>query len=200
MVQVKRPLELLGCDVLAMFDGPAGDRLRKLYGSEFRIEWLDCYRSYAGERQAAWLWHIDNVPPYILKVLVYLTDSDIETGVTEFLSGGDTRLFKSAGYFGVTRDERRTDLAEFARLRNLAYRPISLSMKCGDAIIFNTNCLHRGGAVKRGFRDVMSFQILPSRISWRQHLEQSGLARVQAAGGFPVDPFMPNLPAPSSRA
>ncbi len=190
LVQVERPLDLFGCDVLDMFEGPLGNKLRELYGSEFRIEWLDCYRTYAGERQSSWLWHIDNVPPYLLKVLLYLTDSDAETGVTEFLSGADTRLFKAAGYFGVTRDERRTDLAELARERNIPYRPIPLSMKRGDAIIFNTNCLHRGGAVRRDFRDVMSFAILPSRLSWRHHFEEKGVAQIQIAGGFPRDPFV----------
>jgi hypothetical protein len=199
LVEVKCPLDLFGGDVLDIFDGPLGDNLRKLYGSEFRIEWLDCYRTYAGERQASWLWHIDNVPPYLLKILVYLTDSDAETGVTEFLPAADTRHFKSAGYFGVTRDERRTDLAELARQRNIPYRPISLSMNRGDAIIFNTNCLHRGGAVRHGFRDVMSFLFLPSRFSWRRHFEQSGPAKVQVAGGFPRDPFAAALShAPST--
>jgi len=190
MVSVPKPLDLFGTAILDVLDGPLGDGVRRLYGSEFRVEWLDCYRTYHGERQASWLWHIDNVPPYLLKVLLYLTDSDADTGVTEFLSSSDTRAFREVGYFGVTRNERRTDLAELARQRNFSYRPLSFPMKRGDAVIFNTNMLHRGGEVRQGFRDVMSFQILPSRRPWRSHFETMGTEQIQAAGGFPRDPFV----------
>jgi hypothetical protein len=194
VVTVPRPLDLFGREILDVFDGPLGERVHKLYRSEFRIEWLDCYRTYQGERQASWLWHIDNVPPYFLKILLYLTDSDAETGVTEFLSSADTRRFKTAGYFGVTRDERRSDLVELARKRNIPYGPLRFSVKRGDAIVFNTNTLHRGGEVLHGFRDVMSFAILPSSRPWRHHFEEIGPAQIQTAGGFPRDPFAPHDP------
>jgi hypothetical protein len=184
LVTVAKPLDLFGDEIMAVFDGRLGEKLREFYGCEFRVQWLDCYRTYHGEPQASWLWHIDNVPPYLLKVLLYLTDSDADTGVTEFMSGVDTRRFKAVGYFGVTREERRADLEEVARQRHIAYRPLCYPVKCGDAIIFNTNNLHRGGVVRRGFRDVMSFMIFPSRRTWRSHFEEMGPARVQIAGGY----------------
>src|SRR6185312_3094981 len=119
-----------------------------------RVEWIDCYRTYQGDREASWLWHIDNVPPYVAKVLLYLTDSDSETGATEFIQGHDTRSFMRAGYFGVTRSERSADLAELAHTKRLSYRPVSFALKAGDAVVFNTNTLHRGGIVSHGYRDV----------------------------------------------
>jgi hypothetical protein len=188
MVSVPRPLDLFGTDLLDIFDGPLGRLLRECYGSEFRVEWLDCYRTYPGERRASWRWHIDNVPPYLAKILLYLTDSDAETGATEFLAGNDTRSFMAAGYFGVTTRERDIDLAAFAERKRVRYQPASFALAAGDAVVFNTNTLHRGGIVSRGFRDVVSIVVLPSRIPWREHLAQHGLDRVQDSGGFPMDP------------
>jgi hypothetical protein len=189
MVAIPRPLDLFGADLLDVFDGPLGDLLRQSYGCEFRVEWIDCYRTYPGERQASWLWHIDNVPPYLAKVLLYLTDSDADTGVTEFIPGGDTRAFMAAGYFGVTRSERAADLAQLAARKGMPYRPTSFRLTAGDAVVFNTNTLHRGGIVTRGYRDVVSMVILPSRVSWRAHFEATGIDRVQSAGSFPRDPL-----------
>jgi hypothetical protein len=61
-------------------------------------------------------------------------------------------------------------------------------MSSGDAMIFCTNVLHKGGVVHEGFRDVMSFLILPSRIPWREDLVARGLDYIHNASGFPVDP------------
>lgn len=189
MVPVPQPLDMFGSSLLDIFNGPLGEQLRELYEGEFRVEWLDCYRTYPGERDASWLWHIDNVPPFLLKVLLYLTDSDSRTGATEFLSGSDTRRFKAAGYFGITKEERRMDVAMLARSRGMPYRPISFALSAGDAVVFSTNTLHRGGLVSEGFRDVMSFMIFPSPIPWQAHQNAIGTHAVQVPGGFPVDPF-----------
>ena len=189
MVAVPRPIDMFGIELLDIFDGPLGDRLRRGYGAEFRIEWLDCYRTYPGERRASWQWHIDNVPPYFVKILLYLTDSDTETGTTEFISSTDTRALMSVGYFGVTPSERTVELETFAARKQVSYQPTSFTLNAGDAVIFSTNSFHRGGLVRRGYRDVMSFAILPSRVSWREHLAKAGTDRLQLAGGFPTRPY-----------
>jgi len=191
LVVVPRPLDLFGDGILDVFDGPLGARLRDLYGCEFRIEWLDCYRTYEGARDASWAWHIDNVPPFFVKVLLYLTDSDSQSGTTEFVSAEETRLFKRAGYFGVTADERRADLNDIARRSGFVHRPMSFEMRAGDALLFNNNNLHRGGGVVRGYRDVMSFAILPARQPWRDELRRAVLDAVQTSGGFPINPSQP---------
>src|SRR6185312_1060967 len=97
----------------------------------------------------------------------------------------------AAGYFGVTSTERTVDLASLAARERVPYRPISFALAAGDAVVFNTNTLHRGGLVTRGYRDVISMVILPSRVPWRQHLDRHGTERLHDAGGFPTDPLAP---------
>jgi hypothetical protein len=179
MVAVSEPCRFFGDAALDVFDGPLGATIERMLGSRFRIEWLDYYRALPGAPAKSWLWHIDNDPPFVLKVLLYLTDSTVENGATRILPRADTRRLFRKGYFGIRGDERRVEVDDSAT----AEHPVE--MRAGDALVFSTNLLHKGGAVHRGFRDVMSFLILPSPRPWREELDY-----VHAASGFPIDPTL----------
>jgi hypothetical protein len=181
MIGVPKPIDFFGPSVLDIFDGPLGAAIEKILGSRFRIEWLDYYRTLPGTPVKSWLWHIDNDPPYVLKVLLYITDSNERNGATRMLSITETRQRFREGYFGVKNSERAADFAT-------GTAGDVQEMKAGDAMIFCTNVLHKGGVVHEGFRDVMSFLILPSRIPWREDLVARGLDYIHNASGFPVDP------------
>ncbi len=182
MVSVPRPLEFFGPAVLDMFDGKLGKTLEELLGSKFRIEWLDYYRTFPGAPVKSWLWHIDNDPPFVVKVLLYMTDSTVENGATRVFYPDETRRLFSSGYFGVSGEERISEIPEESSKSQV------VTAHAGDALIFSTNLLHKGGEVRSGFRDVMSFLILPSEVSWREDLERRGLPYVHNASGFPLNP------------
>jgi len=184
VIGVPKPIDFFGWPILDIFDGPLGERLQEILGSHFRIEWMDYYRSLPGAPAKSWLWHIDNDPPYVVKVLVYLTDSNMQNGATRMLSLAETRQRFREGYFGVANSER---LVEF---ETATPQGRVVEMKSGDALIFSTNLLHKGGEVSSGFRDVMSFLILPSRVPWRDDLARRGLEYIHNASGFPLDPAL----------
>jgi hypothetical protein len=151
------------------------------FGSYYRIEWLDCYRSFPTEEpRAAWLWHMDNVPIECMKVILYLTQADAQTGATQVLSVKDTRRLHGLGYFGIYDDERKAEIGG---------APLSLSMDRGDALCLDNNLLHRAVPPKYKYRDVATFLILPNRCPWHEQLEMDGLCALQSdPGGFPSHP------------
>ena len=187
---VPRPLDLLGEGLLDIFDGPLADELHHHFASHFRILWVDCYRTEPWDRpSSAWLWHIDNVPRPMAKVLLYLTDTKDNGGTTELLPVDQSNAFKSSGYTGMDTGARLGDLTELGRAHDIAYTPRRLECAAGDAIVFHTNTLHRGILPLRRVRDVLSFFVLPSRRPWRERALADGLDRLQEApGGFPANP------------
>jgi hypothetical protein len=186
---VPNPLDFFGDNLLDIFDGPLGDTLCDVFGSHFRLEWLDYYRTVSGAPAKSWLWHIDNDPPFVVKILLYITDANEENGATHVMSMEDSRKYFKAGYFGVFNDEREADLQEFSNRNGLSF-PFSIPRRdAGDAMVFSTNLLHKGGEVRNGYRDVMSFLLLPSTRPWREMYESLGKTYVHQASGFPSDPF-----------
>ena len=198
MVRLNRPLDVFGQQLLEIFGGRLDEQLRLYFGSYYRIEWLDCYRTYpTGERRASWRWHMDNVPIECIKIMLHLTGADVETGATRFLSREQTNRYHERGYFGIHDDERVDDLTVFAARHSLPFDQICLDMNAGDVLIFDNNLLHSGVPPQRGLRDVMTFLLLPNPISWREHLNRDDIDVLQDdPGGFPYDlsPFNPAVP------
>jgi hypothetical protein len=176
-----RPLDTFGADLLSIFSGDLDRELIGYFGGYYRIEWLDCYRSLPTDQpQASWLWHVDNVPVECMKVILYLTRADAETGATQFLSLEDTQRQHSQGYFGIYGDERKAELPG---------TPQSFNMDPGDALCIDNNLLHRAVPPKFSYRDVVTFLILPNRCPWREQLERDGQDTLQKdPGGFPSHP------------
>ena len=192
LYRLNDPLDALGTQCLDLLDGPAGRILEAHYGSHFRIEWVDCYRTYAGaERKTSWLWHIDNVPAGSLKVMLLLTDSTRETGAMRYLPRETTHALRRAGYFGVRLSERELSLEVFARRAALKLEPQYREAPAGDVLLFDPNILHCGEPPLRGHRDVMTFFIVPSLVPWREALKLTGTAHVQSSpGGYPSSPAL----------
>lgn len=169
-------------DFLSIFDGSLGNAIETVMGSPFRIEWLQYYRTIPGEPDKSWLWHIDNDPPFVLKVLLYLTDTTVENGATRVLSQEDTKSMFGKGYFGVFGDERRVDIDVAPDSEQ------AVEVRAGDALLFSPNQLHKGGEVRSGFRDTLTFLILPSPIGWRDEAVRRGRDYMHSASGFPRYP------------
>src|SRR5262249_28205306 len=69
--------EILDCLV-----PPVTQTLERFYCSHFKIYFIDAHRLLPLERPpvSSWLWHSDNNPAPVLKVMVYLTDTTEATG------------------------------------------------------------------------------------------------------------------------
>jgi hypothetical protein len=173
--------------MLSMFDGEVGRLVREQYGSEFTVLWCDCYRATVGRPTASWLWHFDNVPLPALKVLLYLSDTKDTGATTRMLSYETSQALKQRGYLGLTVADRTGDIERLGGGWNIPVTVHAPELRAGDAVLFHTNCFHQAVTPTRGFRDVMTFFVLPSPQPWRQSV--GDLLRLEKRpGGFPPQP------------
>ncbi|WP_404304855.1 phytanoyl-CoA dioxygenase family protein [Neorhodopirellula lusitana] len=191
MRSVHRPASKLGTSVLDIFHNPILDGgIREFFGSNYRIQWMDCYRSLPTKDVShAWLWHSDNVPCETLKVMLHLTDAGEHRGATQFMSLGDTEAYYRAGYRG-SRSSRRENLDQFAQQHSLPHRPFHHDAKAGDVMLFLNNALHKAVPPQTSFRDVLTYLLLPNPIPWDKQLACDGLESIEFnPGGYPQSPF-----------
>lgn len=144
------------------------------FGSYYQIVWSDTYRTLHAQSKSSWLWHIDNSPCKIIKVMVHYTDAGKIRGGTYFLSHSETKQFINKGYFGeINRDE---DLSGFASKNGISYNPFCYEVNAGDVLLFNNNLLHRGIPPQKGyFRDVSTLLLVPSKQPWYNTLDPNKL-------------------------
>ncbi len=187
---LRRPLDILGEGPLRALDGPVRAALEAHYRSHFRVEWLDCYRSLPeAARETSWLWHMDNVPPTCLKVMLLLTDAGEREGAMRFHSRPAVRAIQRAGYFGIRLPERRADLAHYRARAGVTVEEEFIEAPAGDALIFDPNLLHKAVPPESGRRDVLTFMVVPSPVDWKEALATWGPDRIQSdPGGYPPSP------------
>jgi hypothetical protein len=175
MGRVPDAVELLRPDVVAT--------LEAYYRSYFKIFCVEIYRLVptAREPQLSSLWHIDNYPPGLLKVFVYLTDCDRKTGALRLNSRPRSRRLIRSGFF----DRHRAGPFREALERDA----VPVEGPAGTVIIWDQNLVHRACAPEVGLRDAVSIKLLPSREPWRRHLARMGDAlSYERRGQYPLDP------------
>jgi hypothetical protein len=190
MKKLDRPVTRLGREIVDIFSSEVLDKqIRAFFGCHYRIQWLDCYRSFPTKQVShSWLWHSDNVPIHTLKVMLHLTDAGERRGATKFMNFADTLAYYEAGYRGDL-SKRKEDLESFAKQHELLYRPFSHDAKAGDVILFVNNALHKAVPPIDGYRDVLTFLLLPNPIPWNRQLEIDGIEQIEAnPGGYPRNP------------
>jgi len=188
-VNLKRPVTLFGESALALFDGEMGRLLQEQYGSQFTVLWCDCYRATVGRPTASWLWHFDNVPLPALKVLLYLSDTKDTGATTRMLDYRTSQSLKQRGYLGLIPRDRTADIRKLADAWGIPVTVHAPALSAGDALLFHTNCFHQAVTPAYGFRDVMTFFVLPARQPWRQSVGDV-LRLEKRPGGFPPQPEM----------
>jgi hypothetical protein len=178
---LKNPLDDLP-ETLETFANPAVDSaIRAYFGAYYKIHGVTAYRSHPTESvRASWLWHIDNDPPTIKKLMVYLTESGEHSGATRFLDAQTSAAFKKAGYYGRFENERVEDLAPFAEAHGLPFEPRWFEVKAGSALFFDNNLIHRAVPPEGGYRDVITFVLMPSNRPWT--------AQVTTSAAYPKNP------------
>ncbi|HYE84979.1 MAG TPA: phytanoyl-CoA dioxygenase family protein, partial [Vicinamibacterales bacterium] len=122
------------------------------------------YRSPVS-RQAArqsWLWHFDNHPREMLKVMVYLTDVNTGTAPFEFIRdrpGGRARLGTP---LRPKLGDSRVPAALVDQWISEGAERVQVTGRRGTVLIFDDNVVHRGTLASTGHRDVVVFQLRPA--------------------------------------
>jgi hypothetical protein len=162
--QLIDPLDLPG---LAAVCDPLMDAIeQQLYRAYVLVDKVYVYRSLVTKQlpRASWLWHYDNHPREVLKVMIYLTDVDEASAPFEYLRGPDGQPAMGeplAPLYGNS----RLPADRYEHYRASGYEPARVTGPRGTTIIFDDNILHRATLAASADRDVVVFQIRPTTFA-----------------------------------
>jgi hypothetical protein len=160
-MQLRNPANLPGVKEIAGALVPQVQE--RVYGSYLIVDKVYVYRNVVSrqQEQVSWLWHYDNHPTPLLKLMIYLTDVDAGRAPFEYVRHRDTRrglVFPPRPLLGNSRvpPERVDEYLRAGYERHLAVGP------AGTAILFDDNVLHRATLARERHRDVLVLQIRPA--------------------------------------
>ncbi len=159
--QLRDPLAI---DGLAELCDPLLDAIeRKVFGCYALVDKVYAYRSLVTRQQprASWLWHYDNHPREMLKLMIYLTDVNDASAPFEYLCDLHGRPVVGeplAPLYGLSRVSRD----QYDRYVAAGYGPARVTGPKGTVLLFDDNIVHRATLAGASPRDVVVFQIRPA--------------------------------------
>jgi len=138
---------------------------RTVYGSHLLVDKVYIYRS-AVSRQApekSWIWHFDNHPLEMLKVMVYLTEVRKDTAPFEYLCNAQGQP-KLGSPLAPLHGDSRVPAAQIDRGLAAGWRRELVTGPAGTVVVFDDNVVHRGTLAVAGHRDVVVFQVRPAEF------------------------------------
>lgn len=139
---------------------------QNVYGSYLIADKIYIYRSLVSRQpeQISWLWHYDNHPDEVLKVMVYLTDVDEDSGPFEYLLNPATgKPMKMKPIPNLVRPfiETRISPLQVREYARAGYAPFKLLGKKGTTCLFSENIIHKANIANIRHRDVVVIQVRP---------------------------------------
>lgn len=158
--------------------------LERFYGAHFNVYSIVIYRTHptAEPPKSSWLWHSDDHPDPVMKVMVYLEDTTAANGAFRAFPMPITRELRAKGF------KTRMDVGGAAEDLNDMSRSTVYEGKAGTALIFDNNLIHRATAPETGYRDAVIFQVQPAFKPAGPELRDQ-LDRLSKNLGFPQNPF-----------
>jgi hypothetical protein len=148
--------------VSRLLDKETRNIIRSLYGCNFLVLSALTYRyvppSDRFVPRSTWLWHSDDHPDCLIKLFYYLNDTSRKNSALQVHPLSHSMKIKKAGFY----DRRnvpaglRVQLDDEAEFHNL-------EGKRGTRIFFNDNIIHRAVVAEEARRDVIVFEIIPSK-------------------------------------
>ena len=175
--------------------------LESYYASYFRVVHCQLYRTGVdGDKHFSFRWHRDIEPMAQVHAMIYFTPSGPGDGGTQFLDFAETARLAANGYAFGAFEDRVLSLDGILQGGDSPPKPERPMLDAGDAVIFAApRILHRGVAPKRGYRDILVLNTVPSLVPWRATLEEFGTNHLFSIDGgtrntLLTDPFDPLMP------
>jgi len=135
--------------------------LERYFGSRFKVFSCDVYRTTpqdlvkAAEKFGSLKWHFDNCPSVLFKIMIYLTDTTVDTGAISLVPKAKSLELKHRGFWERSKADSFTDEIS----RNAVY----LEGVAGTTLFFSTHyCVHKATLPTRKHRDVAVFLVQPA--------------------------------------
>lgn len=155
-------------EIAQLFTDDIVQTVENYYASFFKIYWVQVYRTLPSEHEpdTSFLWHVDNCPPQVVKLMVYLTDTQENTGSFRLKPRPLSTQLLDQGFFDRSKNDRFAHILSDMRTTRVFEGPK------GTSILFlNWACVHRAKHPEIKHRDVAVFFLTPSLIPWDQHLK-----------------------------
>ncbi len=163
-----------------------------LYQCNLFVDKVYIYRSvHTDVAASSWLWHYDNNPPTVYKIMIYLTDV-IDDSYAPF-QWLDMPIFQStrlgpSQWFVPPNNSRLTDNQIQVDKIQTIYGPK------GTCFIFNPNCGHRGMIPAKGkYRDVLILRVRPTIESVKEYLHPTLTTSFEVSGAVPQNPLIKKI-------
>lgn len=139
--------------------------LDNYYLSDYKIKWLDFYRSFPSDLPtSSWLWHIDNLPVGIIKGIILFTKQDLNSGAMQYLDKKSTYAAIKNKYYGTSQVQRYNDVSALIEKEGLDFKTNILTGEAGDMYLFFPNQLHKAVPPIEHYRDAATFLIVPTYL------------------------------------
>jgi hypothetical protein len=171
-IQLDAPLEV---DGLADLAAPIMSELeRRVFGSYVIVDKAYIYRSpvSGATPRGSWLWHYDNHPREVLKVMIYLTDVTEGSAPFEYLHDRHTGKPVPGTPIAPLHVSSRVDESRVARWLENGCRSTAVTGRAGTMIVFDDNVIHRGTIAREHHRDVLVFQVRPAAFRADPYLDR----------------------------
>ncbi len=174
----------------------------RVYGSYVVADKIYIYRSLVSRQteQISWLWHYDNHPNEILKVMIYLTDVDENTGPYGYLFSRDlNRPVKLPSVPNLVRPfiETRISPRQIERYARLGFVPFQLLGPKGTTCLFSENIIHKANIPKKGHRDVVVIQMRPVDFRPTSFIHENWTGSFQHVDVNPDPSLLVPIPKPT---
>lgn len=170
-IQMIDPLALEGLPELTE---PILDALeRDVYGSFLIVDKVYVYRSPISELEpsASWIWHYDNHPREMLKVMVYLTDVTADSAPFEYLREARTSQPVLGAPLAPLHIKSRVSPEAVAGYLGAGHERHQVTGPAGTIVVFDDNVIHRGTLARTAPRDVLVLQVRPSLVRARPRID-----------------------------
>jgi hypothetical protein len=139
------------------------------FQSFFKIYWVQIYRTVPTQQppDASFLWHLDNCPREVVKLMVYLTDTFENTGAFRLKPRPLSVELIRRGFWDRSAKEEFASMLEDDATTTVFEGPK------GTRILFlNWGCVHRAKHPQAAHRDVAVFNFVPSLVPWEEHMRR----------------------------
>jgi hypothetical protein len=161
-IQLAEPFAIDGLHELCE---PLLDELeRKIYRSFVLVDKVYVYRSPISRQmpRASWIWHFDNHPREMLKVMIYLTEVTEGTAPFEYLRAAGSGRAIHGSPLAPSFGDSRVAADAVARLVAGGGESRAVTGPRGTVVVFDDNVIHRGNLAQTGHRDVLVLQVRPA--------------------------------------
>ncbi len=157
--------------ISTLLDDETGNVIRSIFDANFLV--LSAYTvrynppSETLELKSSWLWHADNHPDCMIKVFFYLNDTDTSNAALQIHPRSSSKEIIDLGFID------RHNVSSSLKLKlDDKKRYKSMEGKRGTRIFFDDNNIHRALIAKERRRDVIVFEIIPSKYSSIRYMER----------------------------